>query len=187
MQTILNNFRITEDEYQELERKFGRLAHKQAWDLKRKNVKNNCPEDQEDIVQDIRIALLRAGSYYKRQTYILSSFEALEEHVKDPFMSKLINELKGLWKKRTRHGAGKQKFGPFQEAILERLLRRYIPKNARPQRDRPLIFDKRFAIYCKRITWNEQRHAGKKITREKSWRSGMASLSEYDFLVGQWN
>lgn len=187
MQAILKNFKVTDSEYVELDRKFGKLAHKQAWDLEKKNIRNNCPEDHDDFVQDLRIALLRAGSYYKRQTYIISSLEAVENHVTDPFIAMMVEGLKKLWTCRTRHGAGKQKFGPFQELVLDQLLHKYVPKSERPPHDRPLIFDDRFATYCKNITWNEQRHAGKKITREKSWRAGMASLSEFEYLGGQWN
>ena len=70
MQSICNKWHISDREYQTLDKEFGRLAHKQAWDLKRRNINNNVSEDQEDMVQEIRIALIRAGSYYKRQTYI---------------------------------------------------------------------------------------------------------------------
>jgi hypothetical protein len=45
--------------------------------------------------------------------------------------------------------------------------------------------DSKFATYCKAITWNAQKSLGKKITREKSIRTGMVSLSEYDYLGGK--
>lgn len=182
MQVIVNNFPISHEEYEELDRNFGKLVHFQAWGLKKKNAMNNCPEDQEDIAQDLRIALIRAGSYYKRQTYIQDSFAALEKHVGDPFMRVMIDELKGLWTKRTRHGANRQKFGQFQEMLLDRLLKKYVPKSERPERNRRLVLDKEFYGYCKSITWNELKLAGKKITREKSIRTGLVSLSEYDYL-----
>lgn len=185
MQTICNKWQISNEEYATLDDMFGRLAHKQAWDLKRRNVNNNVSEDQEDIVQDIRIALLRAGSYYKRQTYIESCFEMLSKFAKDLFVEMLIRELVHLWKNKTRHGANRQKFGDYQEVILDRLVKRCVPKVAQPSKDKPLVFDSKFSTYCKQISWNEQKRMGKKITREKSWRGGLVSLSQYDYLTGK--
>jgi len=52
----------------------------------------------------------------------------------------------------------------------------------RPDRFAPLSIDSKFATYCKAIVWNGQKSMGKKITREKSIRSGMVSLSEFDYL-----
>lgn len=182
MPTIVNNFPVTETEYQEIERRFGKLAHKAAWQLKQRNSGNNFPEDQEDIVQELRIAMLQSGSYFKRQAYIESSFGALEGRVRDPFMGKVVDQLRLLWKNRKRHGAGKQKFGDYQEVVLERLLKSFVPKPSRPRRDQPLNLDV-FASYCKTSTWNRQKNMGKKITREKPLRSGMVSLGEFDFLA----
>jgi hypothetical protein len=182
LQTICHKWRISEEEYATLDEMFGRLAHKQAWDLKRRNVNNNVIEEQDDVVQDIRIALLRAGSYYKRQTYIEASFEVLDKFAEDSFVKMLMCELKYLWKNKTRHGANRQKFGDYQEAILDRLLKRYVPAKVRPSKRKSLVFDSKFSTYCKQISWNEQKRLGKKITREKSWRTGLVSLSSYDYL-----
>jgi hypothetical protein len=182
MQTICNKWQISNEEYATLDVMFGRLAHKQAWDLKRRNVNNNVSDDQEDFCQDIRIALLRAGSYYKRQTYIESSFDVLENLIKDPFTKAMIGELKHLWTNKTRHGANRQKFGDYQEVILDRLLKRYVPKTVRPLKSKSLVFDSKFITYCKQISWNEQKRMGKKITREKSWRCGLVSLSQFDYM-----
>lgn len=183
MQTICNNFHISEDEYKNLEEEFGKLAHKASWDLKKRNYRNNFIDDQEDVVQDLRIALMRAGSYYKRQTYIEDCFDSLDRHVRDTFMSSLLVELRHLWKNKTRHGANRQKFGEFQEIILERLVKKYVPKSDRPSRNRPLMLDLKFHTYCKQILWNEQKRLGKKITRDKSWRTGMVSISEFAHLT----
>lgn len=182
MQAIFESFPITEPEYNELDSKFGQLCHYAAWQLKKKNSQNNYNDDQDDIVQELRISLLRAGSYYKRQTYIESSFKSLELDLKDKFTMSLIKELRNLWDNRTRHGANRQKFGPFQELILERLVRKYVTNDNRPDRKRPLQIDTKFTTYCKQIAWNSLKSMGKKITREKSFRSGMVSLSEFDYL-----
>lgn len=182
MQSIVTKFPISEEEYAMLDSKFGGLAHYAAWQLKKKNSKNSMINDQEDDVQDLRIALMRAGSYHKRQTYIEACFDCLRQHVKDKFIKKLIKELNKLWLARKRHGANRQKFGEFQEIILERLVKKYVPKDERPDIARPLEIDAYFSRYCKQILWNEQKSLGKQITREKDIRTGMVSLSEFDYL-----
>jgi predicted SprT family Zn-dependent metalloprotease len=184
---ILNNFPITQQEYEELDTKFGKLCHHQSWQLLKKNINNNCSDDREDMLQEIRIALITAGSYYKRQTYIESNFKALEKHIEDPFTKSIFKELKHLWKNRTRHGANRQKFGKFQEIILERLVKKYVPKEKQPVKEQPLNIDSKFITYCKQITWNKQKLLGKKITREKAIRTGLVSLSEFDYLGASCN
>lgn len=182
MSTITQNFPVTSAEYDILEKKFGRLAHYESWQLIKRNQNNNMIEEEEDIVQEIRIAMLNAGSYYKRQTFIEKSFLALKGRIKDPLMQRVLLQLKKLWKDRRRHGAGRQKFGPHQESVLEIMVNRYVPDEIRPRKDAALVFDPRFETYLKTNTWNRQKHLGKKVTREKSWRTGLVSLSEFDYL-----
>ena len=43
--------------------------------------------------------------------------------------------------------------------------------------------DTKFSTYCKAIVWNGQKSLGKKITREKSVRNGVVSLSEFDHFL----
>lgn len=181
--TITSNFPITESEYAVLDDKFGKLCHFASWQLQKKNSRNNHTNDPDDDVQELRIALLRAGSYYKRQTYIEQCFSTLEEHVKDPFIKKITIQLQQLWTDRRRHGANRQKFGEFQEIILDRLVKKNVPKKYRPRRDQALVMDSKFSTYLKQIVWNAQKSLGKKITREKQIRSSMVSLSEYDYLA----
>jgi len=183
MKSILSDYPVTEKEFLELDTKFGQLVHYAAWQLKKKNSNNNHTDEQEDVAQDLSIALLRAGSYYKRQTYIESCFIALEESLKDKFMKKILVELIDLWNNRTRHGANRQKFGDYQEQIMERLIVKYVNRDVRPQKASPLKMDTKFITYCKQIIWNQQKALGKKITREKSWRNGLVSLSEFDYLA----
>ena len=130
------------------------------------------------------MSMLRAGSYYKRQIYIEKSLAIAKKHAKDKFVLKMIEELENLWQNRTRHGANRQKYGKYQERLLEKIIRKIVPKNERPNKDAPLKIDSKFATYCKAIVWNGQKSMGKKITREKSIRSGMVSLSEFDYLGG---
>jgi hypothetical protein len=185
MKDICIKFRITEDEYKELNKEFGRLCWKAAHELKRKNSRNNFTDEPEDIYQELASAMLRAGSYYKRQCYIEKCLKAAKLYAgEDTFMSRILASLQELWDNRTRHGANRQKFGPFQERILDRIVRRIVPKDERPSREDTLNIDTKFRTYCKAIVWNGQKSMGKKITREKVIRSGQVSLSEYDYLGG---
>lgn len=182
MLDICTNFRITEEEYLELERRFGRLTWHAAHELKKKNSNNNYIDDPEDIKQELQMSMLRAGSYYKRQIYIEKCLAVAKKYAQDKFVAKMVEQLEDLWANRTRHGANRQKYGRFQEKILEKIVRKFVPKNERPDKLAPLRIDAKFATYCKAIVWNGQKSMGKKITREKSIRSGMVSLSEYDYL-----
>jgi hypothetical protein len=150
--------------------------------LIRKNVKNNHTDDFDDINQELIIALLRAGSYYKRQTYIESCFKVADQYVKDRLLRKCLKVLKKLWSDRTRHGANRQKFGFIQERILERIVKSCVPRSLRPNKNSPLVIDDAFTVYCKSINWNTEKSLGRKITKEKSIRVGIVSLSDYDYL-----
>lgn len=183
MKHIYDNFPVTDTEYLELDDRFGKLCEYASWQLIKKNNRNNHTDSQEDISQDLRISLLRAGSYYKRQKYIESCLELCAKYSKDKFIGVLVAELQNLWNNKTRHGANRQKFGPHQEKLLFSLVRRLVPKNEWPSKKAPLQFDTRFITYCKNITWNQQKAMGKKITRERSLRSGLTSLSDYDYLA----
>ncbi len=180
--SINQMYPISNEEFLQLQKKFGSLAHYAAWQLKRKNFKNNFIDDEEDVAQDLTIALMDAASYHKRQVYIISCLKKLKECVTDSFTKKIVNKLISLWDKRTKHGAGKQKFGPQQEAILDELVAKWIPPDDRPNKKAPLVIDSNFKIYCKRVMWNRQRNLGKKITREKSIRGSLVSLSEFEYL-----
>lgn len=185
MKDIQNSFPVTEEEYLLLEKKFGELCEYQAWQLIKKNTRNNHTDSQEDIAQDMRIALLRAASYYKRQCYIENCLDLCKKYAKDDFLKSILKRLSNLWKNKTRHGANKQKFGPHQEQMLDKLVKGLIPMAERPDRKAPLKMDTKFITYCKAITWNAQKSLGKRITREKSIRTGMVSISEFDYLANE--
>ena len=182
IKSIFQSFPLSGEEYAELERKFGDLCKFQSHQLRRKNVKNNPGLDLEDFIQDQRIAMLTAGCYYKRQTYIQSCLAAVGEHAADPFTQQVLDELHSLWKNRKRHGANRQKFGEHQERLLGRLVRGVVPRHLWPKKSRPLVIDKKFVAYCKSITWNKKKANGRKISRDRSFRSGLVSLSEFDYI-----
>ena len=186
MEYILEAFPITDSEWKMLDEMFGDLAHYAAWQLVQKNVKNNHTDDQEDVAQDIRWATIRAGSYFKRQVYLEDCMKAARRYVEDEVVFAVLDELENLWKNRTKHGANKQKFGAHQENVLEEMVYRYVPPHHRPRKDAPLDINKKFTTYCKAIIWNCQKSLGKKITREKAIRSGIVSLSEYDYLFSDY-
>lgn len=179
---IFDKFQISEDEYKELDDQFGRYCYKVAHQLKRNNFRNNLTDDVEDIVQDLRWSLSRAGVYTKRQIYLVSCMEVSKKYIQDPLVLSVVNELERLWANKTRHGANKQKYGEHQEWLIESIVEKYVPVSERPDKSRKLILDKQFGAYCKAIIWNCSKNLGKKITRERSIRSGQVSLSEFDFL-----
>lgn len=182
MLDICTNFSINEEEYAELEKRFGKLTWHAAHELKKKNSRNNYTDEAEDIRQELQMSMLRAGSYYKRQVYIEKCFSVAKKYADDQFLNRILIELENLWQNRTRHGANRQKFGPFQEVLLFKLVRHIVPKKERPDKKANLKIDAKFSTYCKAIVWNGQKSMGKKITREKTIRSGLVSLSEFDYL-----
>jgi hypothetical protein len=185
MLQISQEFPVTEEEFGLLEKELGDLAHYQAWQLIRRNSRNNHTDEEEDIFQDLRIAMLRAGSYHKRQVYIEECLSKADEYVQDKFMKEVVRKLQNLWENKTRHGANRQKYGPYQEKMLEMIILKYVPANERPQKNKPLKIDAKFKRYCKSITWNQLKSLGKKITRERSVRSNQVSLSEFDYLSSE--
>lgn len=181
---IFESFQITSEEYAELDKKFGKYCYFVAQQLKRNNLRNNLTDDVEDIAQDLRWSISRAGVYTKRQIYLVSCMEVAKNYVKDPVVASVLDVLSHLWDNRTRHGANKQKYGKHQEWIIEQIVRHYVPAEKRPDKSRRLVIDKKFEAYCKAIIWNCSKNLGKKITRERNIRSGQVSLSEHNYLVG---
>lgn len=183
--SITQAYPISNEEYEELDVKFGKLTFFACGQLKRNNSKGAKVYDTDDDAQEVRIAMLRAGSYYKRQTYIESCFAAMDGRVEDKFTRSLVRELRRLWDDRRKHGVGRQRFGPHQEAILERLVCKCVPRAERPDKGRRLSLDEKFVTYCKQIMWNSQKSLAKQISKERSIRSGMVSLSNFDYLAGE--
>ena len=180
-----DEFKVTDQEWNDLLMpKFDNLVAFASWQLRRRNAQNNMIDtDIEDIIQDLRIAVLRAGVYYKRQRYIEECLAVADRCVRDRFVRRILNQLKHLWKERTKHGANKRKFGEHQELILHRLVQNCVPSDKRPDPKAPLVVDQKFMTYCKQITWNQQKSLGRKITRDRSIRSGCCSLSDYVYLA----
>lgn len=180
--SITDNFPVTNDEYIELDKSFNRLCWHSAHELKRKNSRNNYTDDSEDIVQELFISMMKAGSYYKRQIYIENCLKSVKKYVRDSFMTKMVSELDNLWANRTRHGANRQKYGPLQEDILEKMVKSVVPSKEQPNKNAPLKIDTKFSTYCKAIIWNGQKGIGRKITKNKEIMTAV-SLSESSFLI----
>lgn len=176
----IDPFCITEAEYEKLHKHFSSLCYFISWQLMRKNVNNNHTEDVEDIMQQLLMAIVRAGRYYKRQIYIVDCLSYAQEYSKDCFTKSVVEELMDLWKKRTKHGANKQRFGEHQEKLLNYIVEKVVPLKNRPDKKRELIMDSKFLTYCKSITWNEQKSLGRKISKSRAIRTSMVSLSEFD-------
>lgn len=183
MQSICQDFPISNEEFKELQKEFGKLAKFASWRLIKENSKPNYTDDQEDIEQGLLVSVIKAGSYYKRQVYIEECLKISFDFVDNEFILLLLKELVDLWCNRTRHGANRQKYGPMQEKILEKIVEAYVPDELTPDRDAKLKIDSKFRTYCKAILWNEKRSMGRKISKETSIRSGSSSLSNYAYLA----
>ena len=179
--SIFTSFPVTNEEYAALSVQFENLAHYASGQLLKKNAKNNHTDELEDITQELRLSIIRAASYYKRQVYIERCLDATK-NISDKFVNAIRGQLHKLWNNRTRHGANKVVFGQHQEELLDFIVNAYVPEEKRPRKSEPLTIDTKFITYCKAITWNCQKSMGKKITREKSVRTGMVSLSSFDYL-----
>jgi hypothetical protein len=182
MLSVFKNFPVNDSEYIKLEKKFGQLAYYASWQLIRKNSCNNHQFELEDVSQELMVAVLRAASYYKRQVFIDSSLTALQQAQMDKTSRLILRELIDLWNNRTRHGASRQKFGDYQEFILDLFLKKFLNEDEIPDKKRELQMETKFLTYCKQILWNASKHLGRKISREKPLRSGQVSLSDHDYL-----
>lgn len=180
LKQMYDRYKLTDEEFDVLYKKFNKLVSFQAWQLLNRNTHNNHGADFDDINQDIMIALIKSGVYYKRQTYIEECLELLKVYSDGIKVKKLID----LWENRRKHGANKQKFGEKQEKELDSLVNKIIPADKRPNPKGTLTIDKKFETYCKQITWNQLKTLGKKITKERSIRNGSVSLSEFDHVSG---
>lgn len=176
-------YRITNSEYDVLSKKLDSYAKWAAWRLIKRNTKTSHTDDWEDVYQRVLWAIVRAGAYYKRQTYIEKCFILLNEYTEDEFTKMVINELEDLWKSRKRHGANKQKFGFFQENLLDKMVKSFVPKEFQPNKNSLLVFNKEFDKYCKSIICNELRSLGKSISKEKPFRDVFVSLDKFDFIM----
>lgn len=183
MKEICCSFKLNDTEYQTLDKMFGDLCNYEAWQLMSKNKKNNHTSDFEDIVQELKFSLVLAGCYYKRQVYVENSLAVAMKYAKDAFTISVLKELGYLWKNKTKHGANKQTFGPYQENLLDMVVKRVVPEAERPNKNAALRIDKKFETYCKAITWNRQKSLGRQITKEKTIRNGLCSISEFDYIA----
>lgn len=177
------DFTVTSEEFEKLDDEFSQLCYFVSWQLMQNNSKNNHQHEIDDFKQELIMAVIRAASYYKRQTWIESLFVLLNQYIsQNSIWSEINANLQDLWAKKTHHGAYKRKFGEEQEEILDKLAKKFIPDEMRPKKNLPIQINTKFKIYAKRIIWNASRFIGKKITKEKSLRVGQVSLSEHDFL-----
>jgi len=176
-----DKFSVTSEDYDILDREFGELCQYQGWQLIKRNSKNNHTDDQEDVAQEMRMSLIIAATYHKRQVYIKNCLELCDKYVDDVFCRKVLKHLSDMWFKRTKDGSKRKKFGQHQEEVLDNLLHEFVPDSEKPEVNAPLDMNGEFSNYAKSVTWNRQKTLGKKITKEKGIRTGLVSMSEYDF------
>jgi len=181
------HYNITQKEYEELDKQFGKLCHYAAWQIVRFNFpKIKYEQEFPNVDQEIVISVIRAASYYKRQIFLNKAFEFLnsiqltrQERVK-------VTALQILWDGRKEKG-NKNKFDKNEEEALVEVIKTNQNKasekgEAAPTQSAPLQLNKEFTIYCKSIIWNTYKSIGKGITKSRKDRKHEVSLSEYDFL-----
>lgn len=178
---ILRNYPVSNEEYAELETSFDKLCMFAAHQLLNGNLKNNHTDELDDVIQSLRWAVVNAACYYKRQQYLEDCFKVYKEHITNKKALKTLSMLEDLWRNRTKK---RQRFTEQNEMELDQLLNEYVKKEFRPNKNAPLVIDNRFKIYAKSCMWNFVRSIGKGITKMKSLRSKMVSLSQYDHVSG---
>jgi len=178
---IQKRYPISNEEFDILQTKYGKLCWFAATKLAASNKK--CDDDLQDYHAEISISMYRAGSYYKRQTFIENAFEYLNRckiYIATEDMNDLIN-LQSCWNK-------KANFYEQHEDKLLALVNKY-GKNPNIEMQTPdpttkLVFDDKFSVYCKSILWNASKNIGQNISKENHNRVKEVSLDEWGFLEG---
>lgn len=183
--SMFKKFPILDCEYAELEKQFDKLCCMIAWDLQKKNKNNNCyvETEIEDVIQEIRIAVLEAVCYAKRQIYINDSFEIALKYCVDEKRRKMLLEIHEVWENRKLFGLNMPRFERHHEDLLEEIVMETVPENCLPNKNKVLKIDTEFKNYCKSILWNRQKSIGRKITKERAIKKGSVSLSENLFML----
>lgn len=179
-------FKLTDDEWQQIHKNFWKLCRHQAKSLLNMNTKGSHTDDQDDIEQEMYQSMIIAAMYHKRQCFIDSCFNALANNVKDKGLLEIISKLESLWRPEASdelQATPRRRFGEHQEKTLYRLVNSCLPSALRPSPNTPFKFNEKFERYCKANTWNRIKTLGRKITKERTLRSGMASLSSFNYLV----
>jgi hypothetical protein len=164
---LCSAFPLTTAEYEQLEDELGDLLHFIAWKFLRCNQQANHTEEEADVCQELRIALMIGAAYFKRQTWVEACFDVLPE-------SPDVKRLKQGWDNRK-----KKHFGEKHEEELADLVGRLVPASERPSKRASLAVDGAFKGYAKSIVYNRLKQLGKRLVREKPLRVGCLSLS-YD-------
>src|SRR5580704_12609511 len=146
---VISDFALTDAEYAAIEPQWDNLVHFAAWQHLRSNAGNRHTDDEADLAQSLRLSLLTAGAYYKRQSWVEAAFAALEGRCSGAD----LDDLNSRWANRKRR-AKTQPFGDEQERQLEDLVLRYVPPDKRPDKTASLVADECFARYAKAIIWN---------------------------------
>lgn len=174
---IQKKYPVTNEEFEVLEKKYGKLCWFAASNLTYSNRKSE--EDLQDFHSEILIGMFRAGSYYKRQTFIENVFEYLDKCkiYMEPIDISSLQTLKNTWKR-------KADFNETHEVIIREILKKYedaINEDA-PKDNLTLQFDEKFEIYCKSIIWNTKKSLGQSISKENKYKCKEISLDEWEFL-----
>lgn len=176
---IQKRYPITNEEFEVLEKKYGKLCWFAASKLASSNKKSE--EDLQDFHSEILIGMFRAGSYYKRQTFIENVLEYLNK-CRVYMSAEDLTSLKMLIKTWDR----KADFTEIHEVIIRDILAKYQDAIAdkTPSDTFTLQFNEKFEVYCKAIIWNTKKSLGQSISKENEHRCQEVSLDEWGFLEG---
>ena len=194
---IQKRYPVTDAEFEVLDEKYGKLCWFAASKLASANRKSE--EDLQDFHSEILIGMFRAGSYYKRQTFIESTFKYLDKS--RVFMSSEdladLNLLQKMWYQRKAY------FTEIHEVLIREVLGKYTDalEEKTPSDKEPLEFNPAnqktyvnangetkkvnpFEVYCKAIIWNTKKSLGQAISKENEHKCKEVSLDEWNFLEG---
>ena len=172
---IQKRYPVTDEEFDYLVQKYGKLCWFAATKLG--NQKHRLPEDLSDFHSEIQLGMCRAGSYFKRQTFLEKCFTHLEQSDLSSEDKSILEEIQKIWNTK------KALFGEKEEDRLLELFNKYRDNVDFSDHDR-LIFNEKFEVYCKSIIWNTTKTLGEHISRENSLRASEISLDEYPFIAG---
>jgi hypothetical protein len=157
-----SRFSVTEEEFDSLTEALGRLCHKAAWEV----IKSYRNEEQENIAQELSIALIRSAAQYKRKNYFARAFQWLEEkgHIDSPFVAC----WKDLFDTHKMTHEEEEEFISFMDQIAG---------PAAPRVDEPLSMDEGGLRYIKTCVWNQQKFTLKNLGKQRMRSKGNIVLS----------
>lgn len=176
MSSIIKDYPLTNDEYVIIEKAFGGLIRHAANQLGKKNSGIFHNSDViEDFNQEIKIVCLHAAACVKRQAYLKECFEVTKKYNNNNVViEEILDVIKPVIFK---------SYDEKVEKILLEIMNKTVDIQFHPSKNGLLKITKDLYPYFKAVIWNRQKSLGKQLTKDKKFRLGLVSLSEYDYLA----